>query len=343
MVPPLFFMNVNFVWSEILISFFFLLGIHAGVVYALSLLSLKISRFLTLIQWKSLLLKQKSIVRQAGFQSLDKIPVITICIFMFLSNHITALTASFLSLAWICVRLSQTHDWQADSSLVERWRLESGLSYSSFSRKQTRTLSPFFVKLSASDMLLFENTLSHKTILILCLFLSLWCLVDVLRWKRNLISKFFSVLETSFILPPYFAFMFFKRLILLTLFLSLVYVSIGSSSYSFYILQGIILSLICICKVFRIWNETLLAQTNIQKRYHLYTPSGNTLFNFDKARLRMDIGLDKRFAQTPLVRLLMIRTLFDLSDKKMVLNIVGQTDLFMASFLLYKELYARFS
>ena len=76
----------------------------------------------------------------------------------------------------------------------------------------------------------------------------------------------------------------------------------------------------------------MIAKLNLQKEYYPANYHKDHLFKFENAKIWRDIGAQRSDAVNPLVRLVMFRTMFELSERSLFIGIITHLDLVFATF-----------
>jgi hypothetical protein len=315
--------------------------------------------------WRTLIFPYKIKVINKFFYILrmgaDKTPFVTLTIVLTEKLNISLLYASLITIIAGILRLASTYDWRTSIPRIKKWRFELGLL-------QGGSISMQYQAQDANQKLL--NNLAHpnqnnkfeisKTdfrcyIALALLFMSVpiynsgnylirldiiafclitWCTIDALMWNFKFNHRSMSKIENFQENIFEFFMNFWPRIIVVLLMISLFFSSHFLISYEFsrYHVAGFIFFIMFLNKTLRIWNEALIAKLNLQKEYYPASYHRDHLFKFENARIWRDIGALRSEAVNPLVRLVMFRTMFELSERSLFIGIITHLDLILATF-----------
>lgn len=316
------------------------------------------------LHWRSLILPFQINVLNKFFYLLrigaDKIPFVTLTVVFIEKLNLpltyTALCTFFAGM----IRLASTYEWRTNIPKIKKWRFELGLlcNNDNASLLQKKKVIKIFInklahpnqnnkfEISKSDFrcyvalaILFigahfyqsENYLQRLDLI--SFFLIAWCSIDALMWNFHLHHKPHSFVENFHEKPSEFFGQFWIRilgLLLTILFFFITHYYIGHD-FSRYNVAGFIFFFMFLNKSIRIWNEALIAKLNLQKEYYPASYHREHLFKFENARIWRDIGAQRSDAVNPFVRLVMFRTMFELSERSLFIGIITHLDLIVAT------------
>lgn len=291
----------------------------------------------------------------------DKIPFVTLSLVFVEKLKLPLTLTAFLTFCAGFIRLASTYEWYTNIPKIKKWRFEMGLSYNQenillFKKKEI--IKNIINKLaypnqnnkfeiSKSDfrcyialVILFSGAHFYQSekylqiIDLIALFLISWCSVDALMWNFQLRHKSHSIIENFHEKPLLFLKKFRLRIISLfsIIFFFFICHYFFNNLYLRYCVASFIFLFMFINKLLRIWNETLIAKMNLQKEYYPESYHRDHLFKFEKARIWRDIGAQRSETVNPLVRLVMFRTMFELSERSLFIGIIIHFDLIIATF-----------
>jgi hypothetical protein len=290
----------------------------------------------------------------------DKIPFVTLTLVIVEKLDLPLLYTALLTFFAGLIRLTSTYEWHTNIPKIKKWRFELGLLYNHDNTnlfKRKGVIKTFINKLahpnqnnkfeiSKSDfrcyvalgvLFLGAHYYQDKNYLqrldLVAFFLITWCSIDALMWNFHLHHKPHSFVE-NFLEKP---FKFFKQfwirilglLSIILLFFILHYYF--GHDFSRYNVAGFVFFFMFLNKSLRIWNEALIAKLNLQKEYYPASYHRDHLFKFEKARIWRDIGAQRSDAVNPFVRLVMFRTMFELSERSLFIGIITHLDLIIAT------------
>ncbi len=316
------------------------------------------------LHWRSLILPFRLNVLNRYFYLLrigaDKIPFVTLTVVIVEKLNLSLTSTAFFTFLAGIIRLASTYEWRTNIPKIKKWRFELGLLYNhdnTFLLKRKGVIKVFIKKLahpnqnnkfeiSKSDFrcyvalaILFigahyyQNGNYLQRLDLVAFFLIAWCSIDALMWYFQLNHKPHSFVENFQENPSKFFGQFWIRilgLLLTILFFFITHYYIGHD-FSRYNVAGFIFFFMFLNKSLRICNEALIAKLNLQKEYYPASYHRDHLFKFEKARIWRDIGAQRSDAVNPFVRLVMFRTMFELSERSLFIGIITHLDLIIAT------------
>lgn len=309
---------------------------------------------------------QKTLYSKIGFLLRvlpDKLPFVTFLILTTEKFNLSLIFSAAFILFFGLFRLGSTQNWFHISKNISKWRFEIGVAktsskillqnsksyYKSKIEKLTKENLNNKFQISKADFrcyvafsLLLLNLHFIKEGLptwhidLIALVLIIWCTMDALYWNFKLNQNTNSAFETYqesllLFLKKFFLRHFFLGCILLLFFLSFKYLG---EEFSRYNLTSFILFFMFLTKFLRIWNEASNAKSNLPKQYYPEIKSKNHKLKFENAKIWRDIGAERSKSVHPLVKLVMLRTVFELSDRSFFIGIITHLDL-IAACLIY--------
>ncbi|WP_148697234.1 hypothetical protein [Silvanigrella aquatica] len=287
----------------------------------------------------------------------DKIPFITLSLVFVEKFNLPSFYTGILTFFFGIARLASTYDWRATIPKIKKWRLELGLLYNNpkFTFNQDKNIFDKLARpnqnnkfeISKADFRcyvalsllfvgehLYQNGNHLQRLDLISFFLIAWCSFDALMWNYYLHHKPHSFVENFQEKPSEFFGQFWIRIFALlfcVFFFFITHYYIGHD-YSRYNLAVFIFLFMFLNKILRIWNEGLIAKLNMQKEYYPASYHRDHLFKFENARIWRDIGAQRSDAVNPFVRLVMFRTMFELSERSLFIGIITHLDLIFATF-----------
>ncbi|KAB8032226.1 hypothetical protein [Fluviispira multicolorata] len=358
-------MNANFLNSFFLQTYFGIAFVCLLMVFFTGRLSYYATYIFNYLHWRSLILPyQIKIFNKILFiirTIVDKVPFISLLILTTEKLHISLLYASCIGFLLGLIRLASTQDWNSNIPNINKWRFELGLLHLE-KKLSSITLKKMIVKnikklaapnannkfeISKADfrcyialsllllhVYLYRDGYQFIRLDLIAFFLISWCSIDALFWNFRLNHKPHSSVETFLERPSEFFKKYWIRLTCLLIILSILYLinyCLGND-FSRYNVASFILFFMFINKFLRIWNEALIAKLNLQKQYYPASYTKNHIFKFENVRIWRDIGAQRSQSIHPFVRLVMFRTIFELSDRSIFIGIITHLDLIVASF-----------
>ena len=316
------------------------------------------------LHWRSLIFPYRLSTLNKFFYLLrigaDKIPFVTLTVVIVEKLNLPlTYTALFTFFAGI-IRLASTYEWRTNIPKIKKWRFELGLLYNhnnasllnkkdvikNFIHKLAHPNQNNKFEISKSDFrcyvalaILFVGAHFYQygnylqRLDLIAFFLIAWCSIDALMWNFHLHHKPHSFVENFREKPTEFLGQFWIRilgLLLTILFFFITHYYIGHD-FSRYNVAGFVFFFMFLNKSLRIWNEALIAKLNLQKEYYPASYHRDHLFKFENARIWRDIGAQRSDAVNPLVRLVMFRTMFELSERSLFIGIITHLDLIIAT------------
>ncbi|BBH52859.1 hypothetical protein [Fluviispira sanaruensis] len=359
------FMSVNFLSSYCLQTYFGIVVTCIIIVYITGRLSYFTTYVFNYLHWRSLILPFQFKIFNTFLYFLrkiaDKVPFITLLILTTEKLHISLLLTSLIGFFLGFVRLAATQEWQAQIPNIKKWKFELGVLH------LEKKLSSHFIKdilcknikklaipninnkyeISKADfrcymalsllflsVYLYRNGYSYLRTDLIAFYLIAWSSIDALFWNFRLKHKPHSPVENFTEKPNEFYTKYWIRLLCLLVILSFLYLinHYFGSAFSRYNLASFILFFMIVNKFLRIWNEALIAKLNLQKQYYPASYAKNHIFKFENVRIWRDIGSLRSQSIHPFVRLVMFRTIFELSDRSIFIGIITHLDLIVATF-----------
>lgn len=321
--------------------------------------------FFNFLHWRTILFPFHFFLSNKFFHFLrlaaDKIPFVTLSLVLAEKTDLSLIWTGLLTILAGLLRLASTYDWRTNLPKIKRWRYELGVFYDpikkvdfgnhSFKLKLLANLArPNHLnkfEISKTDfrcyialaLLFFSISLfplggSYPKFEIIALLLIIWCFLDALTWNFKLHHKANSYTEKYHESLKIFFSIFYQRLLIFIGIIFLFYFfSLNTKiHFSRYHIAGLIFFFMFLNKFLRIWNEALMTKQNLQKEYYPASYHREHLFKFENARIWRDIGAQRSEAVNPLVRLVMFRTMFELSERSFFLGIITHLDLISAMF-----------
>lgn len=358
-------MIVNLISNIFLESFLGISILSLFSVYFAGKISFYGAYLFNYLHWRTLIFPFKINIINKLFYILrmgaDKTPFVTLTIVLAGKFNLSLLDISFLTILAGILRLASTYDWRIGIPKINKWRFELGLlhkddiSSNYENQRSNKKLLNSLAHPNQNNKFEISKTDFRCYIALAFLFIGVhiyqngnnylrfdlvafshitWCTIDALMWNYQLRHKPKSPIESfqeSFI--GFFK-LFWPRILLLIL-MNLLFLSshyFVSYDFSRFNIAGFIFFIMFLNKSLRIWNEALIAKLNLQKEYYPASYHREHLFKFENARIWRDIGAQRSETVNPLVRLVMFRTMFELSERSLFIGIITHLDLISATF-----------
>lgn len=360
-------MNVNLIDKYLIENTIFLALFSVTVIFFTGKITFYTAFLFNFIHWHNILFpfplfflnKLLNFLRMTA----DKIPFVTLSLVLAEKMDLSLLwTAIFTILAGF-LRLAATYDWRTYIPKIKRWRFELGVGYESNSKTHHAPNSSTFklllnlakpnhlnnFEISKTDfrcyialsllffsLHFFPKNFSYPKLEILALLLIIWCFLDALKWNFKLHHNMLTYTEKYQESIPIFLSNFSLRILFFIFIIFAFYYFLveknGTMLSNRFLIAGFIFIFMFLNKFLRIWNEALLTKQNLQKEYYPASYHREHIFKFENARIWRDIGAQRSEAVNPLVRLVMFRTMFELSERSFFLGIITHLDLISAMF-----------
>lgn len=359
-------MTANLIDSYLIENTFILAILSVTAIFFSGKITYFTAYIFNILHWKSILFPFPIFIFNKFFHFLrvaaDKIPFITLSIVLAEKLNLSLFWTGLFTIFAGVLRLASTYDWRNILPKIKRWRFELGIYYEplnkgmEFGDKNFRlSLLSHLAKpnhlnkfdISKTDfrcyialallffsLHFFPHGGSYPKLEIIALILIMWCCLDALKWNLKLHHKADAYTEKyQESIKLFFGIFYQRTLFFVFLIFILYFFSINPSlNFSRYHIAAMIFFSIFLNKFLRIWNEALLTKQNLQKEYYPASYHREHMFKFENARIWRDIGAQKGEAVNPLVRLVMFRTMFELSERSFFLGIINHLDIISAIF-----------
>ena len=364
MAPSQLYMIVNLIHNILFESFLGILILSLLSVYFAGKMSFYGAYLFNYFHWRTLIFPYKLKFINKFFYILrlgaDKIPFVTLSIVFTTKYNKSLLYVFALTILAGIIRLASTYDWRINIPKIKKWRFELGLlhknssmltnindnsnkkllnhlAFPNQSNKFEISKTDFRCYIALAFLFLgsyINQNNNHPIRLdIIAFSLIAWCSIDALMWNYEFKHKLKAKTENFQEKFLSFISLFWLRIIIIIFmniifFISFYFVNYDISKF----LAGYIFLIMILNKILRIWNEVLIARSNLQKEYYPASYHRDHLFKFENARIWRDIGTLRSEAVNPLIRLVMFRTMFELSERSLFIGIITHLDLISATF-----------
>ncbi|RDB36636.1 MAG: hypothetical protein DCC88_04205 [Spirobacillus cienkowskii] len=359
-------MNANLILNFFFNSFIGISILCLGSIYLTGRISFLISSTFNYLHWHYLIFPFNLNIINYFLTLLrgtvDKLPFLSLSFVVVEKFNLSMYSIAILIFFTGILKLISPYEWSTNSPKIKKWRFEHGCFQNYNNSNMTnnkKNIELLLVKLAKQTNLnkfeiaksdfrcyfalsfLFLSTqlslqnFSFSILSLFTFFLIFWCIIDAFGWNRLLRHKNFNHFETFQENPIQFFLKFFNKIILLIFVNFIFFIALNNKIIKFdnFIIGYLILIFVFFNKITRIYNEFLLAKLNLQKEYYPANSYKDQFFKFENARVWRDIGAQSTESINPLLRLVMFKTMFALSERRILNSLIAHFDFIIGSYL----------